>query len=285
MRRLRTTLPPRSVPLMGLTAAFVFAAQMLNFPIAAGTSGHLLGAVLAAVLLGPSAAVLVMTSVLLVQSLLFADGGILALGANILNLALIAPVTGYGIYRAVRTMLSGDRGMLAAAAFAGWGATVIAAIACAAELAWSGTAPWAAAFPAMTSVHMIIGLAEGLITALVLAALAKARPDLLPKPDAGPAGTLPVSLVLTATVSFALLVTPFSFDLPDGLEKVAATVGFDQRAVANAGPFADYRIPGIGSAVLATGLAAAAGTLIVFLLSLLLARALVPASPHKQPQS
>ena len=93
----RRTVPPRRIPLIGLAAAFVFAAQMLNFPVAGGTSGHLIGAVLAAVLLGPSAAVLVMSAVLILQCLMFADGGVTALGANLFSMALVAPAVGYGI--------------------------------------------------------------------------------------------------------------------------------------------------------------------------------------------
>ncbi|MDR7465106.1 MAG: energy-coupling factor ABC transporter permease, partial [Armatimonadota bacterium] len=101
LRTVRRTLPHRAVPLVGVAAAFIFAAQMLNFPVAGGTSGHLIGAVLAAVLLGPSAAVLVMSSVLILQAFLFADGGITALGANIFNMALVASLLGYALYRGV----------------------------------------------------------------------------------------------------------------------------------------------------------------------------------------
>ena len=97
LREVRRNLPPRRVPLIGLAAAFVFAAQMLNFPVAAGTSGHLIGAALAAVLLGPAAAIVAMTAVLLLQALMFADGGITALGANVLNLAVIAPLVAHGV--------------------------------------------------------------------------------------------------------------------------------------------------------------------------------------------
>src|SRR5437763_9509310 len=99
LRRARLHLPPRRVPLMGLAAAFVFAAQMLNFPVAGGTSGHLVGGVLTAVLLGPSAAVLVMTCVLIVQCLMFADGGLMALGANVFNMAIVSVCGGYAVFR------------------------------------------------------------------------------------------------------------------------------------------------------------------------------------------
>src|SRR5512147_218372 len=111
LRDARRSLPPRKVPLMGLSAAFIFAAQMLNFPVAGGTSGHLVGAVLASVLLGPSAAIVVMTAVLLIQCLLFADGGLLALGANLFNMAIVAVLGGHAVYRAVRRVLPDRRGL------------------------------------------------------------------------------------------------------------------------------------------------------------------------------
>src|SRR5512142_1314369 len=163
LREVRAALEPRRMPMIGLAAAFVFAAQMLNFPVAGGTSGHLIGAVLAAVLLGPSAAIVVMSAVVILQCFMFTDGGLTALGANLFNMALLAPVVGYAIYSLIRR-IAGDslRSRLLATAFASWCSTVAAAIACAGELAMSGTAAWAAAFPAMTAVHMLIGIGEAL---------------------------------------------------------------------------------------------------------------------------
>ena len=120
------------MPMLGLAAAFVFAAQMLNFPVAGGTSGHLIGGVLTAVLLGPSAAVIVLASVLIVQCFLFADGGVTAFGANIFNMGVIGGVVGYAIYRErVPDVFRGTRGLVMAAAFAAWCSTVLAAISCA----------------------------------------------------------------------------------------------------------------------------------------------------------
>src|SRR5512141_3014809 len=107
VRRVRVAFPPRRVPLIGLAAAFIFAAQMLNFPVAGGTSGHLMGSVLAAILLGPSAAIMAMSAVLILQALLFNDGGITALGANLFNMALLAPVAGFALYRLLARMLGG----------------------------------------------------------------------------------------------------------------------------------------------------------------------------------
>ena len=132
----------RQVPLMGVLAAFIFAAQMLNFTVAGGTSGHLLGGALAAILLGPWAGILTMTTVVAIQALLFQDGGLLVMGANILNMGIIATLVGYGVYRGVMTMARGRRWGISASGFAAaWLSVVIASVACALELAFSGTSP------------------------------------------------------------------------------------------------------------------------------------------------
>jgi cobalt/nickel transport system permease protein len=180
VRRVNQELTERQVPLMGVTAAFIFAAQMLNFTVAGGTSGHLLGGALAAILLGPWAGMLVLTSVLAVQALLFQDGGLLALGANILNMAIVGVLVGWLTYSVVRRLL-GDRPVasLASGFVAGWLSVFVASLLAAAELAISGMSPWGLVLPAMGSVHMLIGLGEGLITVGVLAFLRAARPDLI----------------------------------------------------------------------------------------------------------
>ncbi|MCG3148367.1 MAG: Cobalt transport protein CbiM [Verrucomicrobiae bacterium] len=280
LRQVHRHLPRERVPLLGLSAAFVFAAQMLNFPVAGGTSGHLIGSVLTAVLLGPSAAVIVITSVLVVQCFLFADGGVLALGANIFLMAIVSNLSGYAVYRLVHGWSHSVRSTVLAAAFAGWCGTVLAAICCAGQLALSGTVPWTTAFPAMTGVHMLIGLGEGLITGLVIAVIARARPDLLDQPAAG--NLTPVlGYGLLLALGLAIFVAPFASPWPDGLEKVAATLGFEHRAVAEPvlpAPLPDYEMPGIQSAVAATAVAGAVGTFIVFGLAAILARVLVPKS-------
>src|ERR1019366_8975432 len=120
LRRVRRELPPRKIPLLGLSAAFLFAAQMVNFPVAGGTSGHLIGGALVAALLGPSAAVVVVATVLIVQCFLFADGGVVALGRNLFNMGLVATLSGYAIYRIVQHLPPGTRGRVAAMMFAGW---------------------------------------------------------------------------------------------------------------------------------------------------------------------
>jgi cobalt/nickel transport system permease protein len=170
----------KHVPLMGVMAAFIFVAQMLNFPIAGGTSGHLIGAALAAILLGPWAGVLIMSCVLLVQSLIFQDGGLIALGANIFNMGLLACFAGYYLYRAT-TSLWGEsrRGRLFGGFIGAWGSVFVAAIAAALELWISGTSPLGVVLPAMAGVHVLIGIGEGLITVAVLSLVLASRRDLL----------------------------------------------------------------------------------------------------------
>jgi len=170
----------RQVPLMGVTAAFIFAAQMLNFTVIGGTSGHLLGGALAAILLGPWAGMLVLTSVLVIQALLFQDGGLLALGANILNMAVIGVLVGWAAYRLLYRLLGSRPWAVFVSGFvAGWLSVVLASLAAAVELAMSGTLAWQIVIPAMGGIHALIGIGEGLITVGVLAFLRVARPDLL----------------------------------------------------------------------------------------------------------
>jgi len=169
----------RVIPLMGVMSAFIFAAQMLNFPIAGGTSGHLLGGVLAAVLVGPYAGAVVIAIVLIVQCLVFQDGGLTTLGANIFNMSIIGCMGGYVIYSFVRKILGNDKGIIIGAAIAAWLSVVVASCACAVELAISGTSPLKIALPAMALVHMLIGVGEAIITCLVVAFVLKVRPDLI----------------------------------------------------------------------------------------------------------
>jgi len=281
LRQVKRELPPRKTPLLGLAAAFLFAAQMVNFPVAGGTSGHLVGGALVAALLGPSAAVVVVTTVLIVQCSLFADGGLTALGANVFNMAIVNSVAGYAIYRAVCRVLPGIRGRVTAIAFAGWCATVLAAICCAGELAFSGTVAWTLAFPAMAGTHILIGVGEGLISALVLLAIERTRPEMI----AGTAGTDQpqrwgelVRYGLLVTLGIAIFVAPFACPWPDGLDHVAASLGFEHKTAAPLlpSPAPGYLIPGIHWAVGATAIAGAAGALIVFALAFLLGRLLAP---------
>jgi cobalt/nickel transport system permease protein len=174
----------KHIPLMGILAAFIFAAQMLNFPVAGGTSGHLIGAALAAILLGPWAAVIIMSAVLIAQSLIFQDGGLLALGANIFNMGIVASFTAYFVYRLVggfRTVAL--KGKLAAAFTAAWASVLAASLAASIELAVSGTAPFGIVLPAMAGIHALIGIGEGLITIAILSMVYQTRADLVRLPQ------------------------------------------------------------------------------------------------------
>ncbi len=258
------TLGERQVPLMGVLAAFIFAAQMLNFTVAGGTSGHLIGGTLAAILLGPWAGILTMTTVVAIQALLFQDGGLLAMGANIVNMALIATLVGYGIYRGMMMLLKGRRrGLFVAGFLAAWGSVVVAAAACALELAFSGTSPLVIALPAMAGVHALIGIGEGLITVGALAFVATARRDLLEAGTASSGGLrwAAVGLVIALAVTF---LSPLASPYPDGLERVAEDAGFIEAA--QGAPYEvipDYVFPGISNAALATIAAGVVGTLLV----------------------
>jgi cobalt/nickel transport system permease protein len=187
LHRAKHTLGDRQAPLLGVTAAFVFAAQMLNFPVAGGTSGHFLGALMAALLLGPLNACLVLAVVLLIQCLLFADGGLTALGANVFNMGIVAGIGGYWVHRAVRVVLPATRtGYLAATAVAAWASVVMASAACAVALVWSGHATYALALPTMVGIHALIGIGEALITTMVMATVTATRPDLVADLPAAP---------------------------------------------------------------------------------------------------
>jgi cobalt/nickel transport system permease protein len=181
LRRADVDLDDRRVPLLGVTAAFVFAAQMLNFPVAGGTSGHFLGAALAALLLGPWLAGLVLAVVLIAQAFVFADGGLTALGANVFNMGVIGGVVVGALMVGVRRVLPDTRAaLLGVAAGGAWLAVVAGSAACAVELALSGTVPLGTVLPAMLGVHAVIGIGEAVITAAAMSAVLVSRPDLVP---------------------------------------------------------------------------------------------------------
>jgi len=176
----RDELDEKSVPMLALCAAFVFAAQMLNFPVAGGTSGHFLGGILVAVLLGPWLGSLVIGLVLLVQCLGFADGGITALGANVFNMAVIGTILSYYIFYGLKTLLPKNRtAFLAATGVVAWLSVMLASGAASVELAVSGTTPLSVVLPAMLGVHAIIGIGEAIITVLVVGVVLAVRPDLV----------------------------------------------------------------------------------------------------------
>ncbi|HSB03397.1 MAG TPA: energy-coupling factor ABC transporter permease, partial [Anaerolineales bacterium] len=206
--RSNKSLGERQIPLMGVMAAFIFAAQMINFPVAGGTSGHLLGGALAAMTLGPWAGMLVMTAVIAVQGLLFQDGGLLVMGANILNMGLVTVVVGYGLYRAVP---AGNRTLkLTVAGIAAWLSVMAGALFTSLQLWLSGTSQLQVVIPAMLAVHALIGLGEALITVAALTLIFQTRPDLLGKDSASAKGSRGwvVAGILIALV--VVLLSPFA---------------------------------------------------------------------------
>ena len=185
VKRSNETFDERSIPLMGVTAAFIFAAQMFNFQVVGGTSGHLLGGVLAAVLLGPWAGTLVMAAVIAVQGLVFQDGGLIVMGANIFNMGVVGTMGGYTAYRILCRAFGGEqRGRIPAAGIAAWLSVVAGALAIAVELGLSGTTDIVVAVAAMAGIHVFIGIGEGLVTMAALGFVQVSRPDLLALRDA-----------------------------------------------------------------------------------------------------
>ncbi|MBI5880052.1 MAG: energy-coupling factor ABC transporter permease [Chloroflexi bacterium] len=266
LKRVNTDLGERQVPLMGVLAACIFAGQMLNFNVAAGTSGHLVGAALATIMLGPWASILIMTCVIAVQGLIFQDGGLLAMGANIFNMGIVATAVAYATYRLV-ARLSGGRagGMLAAAFLSAWASIVVTSLAVGLQLALSGTSPANLAIPAMGGVHLLIGIGEGLITVGAVSFLRATRRDMLEQgtaPVRGGRGILVAGLALALALA---VVSPLASADPDGLEWFAEQQHFTNRQVQSPIKLIpDYRLPGIGSEAAATIASGVVGMLIVF---------------------
>jgi cobalt/nickel transport system permease protein len=271
IRQTGVQLGERQIPLMGVLAAFVFAAQAINFPVAAGTSGHLLGGALIAIVMGPWAATLIMTAVISVQGLIFQDGGLLAMGWNILNMGVLTAFTGFAAYEITRRLLSGNRGSrLAGAFFGAWMSVEIGAIATALELAVSNTSPLRLALPAMVGVHALIGLGEAIITTGAISLLQISRPEVLTVGEMVP-GRRAAALVtggLLVALGLAIF-SPWASSAPDGLEFVAESKGFlDLGLDPLYELLPDYTIPFIPNEILTTILAVGLGTLIVFIVAL-----------------
>lgn len=272
VRRGQQELGERQIPLMGVMAAFIFAAQMINFPVAGGTSGHLLGGALAAIALGPWAGMLVMASVVGVQALLFQDGGLVVMGANILNMGLLTALIGYGLYRGVAWQSRGVK--LAIAGVAAWLSVIAGALATSLQLWLSGTSALRIVVPAMLGVHVLIGIGEALITAAALAFIMQTRPDLLePKAEARQGrGWVIAGLAVTLVV---VLLSPLASADPDGLERVAIDMGFIARGASAAYQILpDYTIPGLEHTALSTVLAGAIGALVVAAMVVIMVRLL-----------
>jgi len=220
-RRVKLEASARAVPMMGVLAAFVFAAQMLNFPVLGGTSGHLVGGALLAIILGPVPAVLTMATVIIAQALFLQDGGLIALGANIFNIGGVTAFSGYAVFRLLWRNDGGGRRLTVAAFAAGWISMVLSAAGCAVELAVSGAIPLRLGLPAMVGYHALIGIAEGGLTASVLAFLARVRPDLIETPRRVKlgAGEWAGAFIFVA-IPLLILALAGSSSLPDPLQKL-----------------------------------------------------------------
>ncbi|MER7949085.1 energy-coupling factor ABC transporter permease [Streptomyces sp. NPDC096079] len=292
LRGARKELDERTAPLAGLVAAFIFAVQMLNFPVAAGTSGHLLGGALAAILVGPWTGVLCVAVVLLMQGILFADGGLTALGVNITVMGVVTVVVAYALFRGLVLVLPRTRRSVTVASFAAALVSVPAAAAAFTLIyAIGGTTdvPVSKVLTAMVGVHVLIGIGEAVITMLTVGAVIAVRPDLVygargltaplklrvdgelvdaapaPAPAAPAAGGSPRKLWIGGVVTALVLAGFVSFYAsasPDGLEKVAADKGIDAKVEDHAAadsPLADYGVKGIEAPRLSGGLAGVIG--------------------------
>ncbi|MFE9886371.1 energy-coupling factor ABC transporter permease [Streptomyces scopuliridis] len=291
LRGARRELDERTAPLAGLVAAFIFAVQMLNFPVAAGTSGHLLGGALAAILVGPYTGVLCISVVLLMQGILFADGGLTALGVNITDMAVVTTVVAYALFRALVKVLPRTRRSVTVSSFVAALVSVPAAALAFTFFYWIGGTtdiPIGKVLTGMAGVHVLIGIGEAAITALTVGAVIAVRPDLvygargLSAPlklrvggelvDAAPAsGPEPVAARSTRKVWATGLVTAlvlagfvsfYASASPDGLEKVAADQGIDRKTEPHHtadSPLADYGVKDVGDARISGGLAGVIG--------------------------
>jgi cobalt/nickel transport system permease protein len=275
LRQTRNQLGERQVPVLGVMAAFIFAAQAINFPVAGGTSGHLLGGALAVIVLGPWAAVLVMTAVIGLQGLIYQDGGLIVMGWNIVNMGILTAFVGMFVYRLVEGIMGKSRtSLIVGGALAAWISVEAGAIATALQLALSGTSPLGIALPAMVGVHALIGIGEAIITVGALLLIAQTRPDLLAMgeraPGKGSAAWVTTGLVIAVVIAaLSFLASPE----PDGLERVATDTGFIGTAL---DPFylilPDYTVPFIANETMSGIVAVVLGTLLVFGIALWIGR-------------
>ena len=272
LRRLERQSGEKTVVLMGMMSAFLFAAQMVNFPVFPGVSGHLLGGLLASVLLGPWAGACAVGAVLIVQCLVFGDGGLTALGANFINMGLIGAIGGYAIYAAIRRAIGGRAGILLGAVFASWLSVILASGAFAVELSIGGRNSFLPVLGWMSFVHAIIGVGEAIITGVVVRFVILTRPDLIheidhpPIPSAARWGQVALA-GLAASLAVAIFLAPFAFDAPDGLEHVGKELGFLRQNAPTIikGLIPDYEWKVLGDHLrVATAAAGAVGTLVVF---------------------
>ena len=248
-RRARVDFSSRRVPIMGVLGAFVFAAQMLNFPILGGTSGHLIGGSLLAILLGPMAGSLTMTTVVVAQALFLQDGGLVALGANVFNIGAVTCFCGYGIFKLFGGSSGGGKRLLFAGFIAGWASLMASAACCALEMGLSGAIPLRIGLTTMLSYHAIVGIVEGMLTAGVLSFLYKVRPDLMKLDGTGKFGVADwIGALVFVGIPAYILVAAGSSSLPDPLEKLLSASPLLPETAANSeklsstARYADYLV-------------------------------------------
>ena len=233
IRNAKNLVADKLIALTGMMSALIFVLQMINFPIAAGTSGHLLGGALAVIVLGPSLGIICISIVVVIQSLLFADGGLSALGVNVLNMAIITSLTGW-LTITFWKKLFGDSQftLISGSVIAGLLSVVFSSIAFVMEYAIGGTVsvPLGSVLIAMISTHLFIGLGEGIITALIISLLLRVRSDLVyanTKKDKSNNLSTSYGIFIVLILSLTLI-TPYASSSPDGLESVASNFGFEE---------------------------------------------------------
>lgn len=265
-RKISDGIDEKAIPLMGVLAAFIFAAQMINFPIGGGTSGHLMGGVLIAAIVGPYGGLIIMSTILILQALLFQDGGITALGANIFNMGIIGTLFGYLIFKGINYLTGNVRFSVFTAS---WFSVVAASAFTAIELSLSGIIPMKVSLPAMIGVHSIIGIGEGIITISALELVSKVKKEtiMVNIEDDNRIRKKSSWIWLAISIVIAAILSPFASKLPDALERVAETFGFiGRKKLTLLSPFHDYQISGVYGKV-STVIAGVMGVLIAFALS------------------
>ena len=277
IRSAKDLIADKFIALTGMMSALIFVLQMINFPVAAGTSGHLLGGALAVIVLGPRLGLICLSVVVIIQSLLFADGGLSALGVNVLNMAIVTSATSWFIVKYwVRFIGKNRTSIISVSVIAGILSVVFSSIAFTIQYAIGGTIsiPVGTVLIAMVTTHLIIGLGEGIITALIITLLMRVRPDLIYAYDRSDENTTKVSFygLFIILILLLSLVTPFASSSPDGLESVAEEFGFTQTDGVVL-LLEDYGINAINNNFLSTVLSALLGvTVVTALFNLIIAR-------------
>ena len=233
IRSAKDLIADKFIALTGMMSALIFVLQMINFPIAAGTSGHLLGGALAVIVLGPRLGLICLSVVVIIQSLLFADGGLSALGVNVLNMAIVTSATSWFIVKYwIKFIGKNKTSIVSVSVLAGILSVVFSSIAFTIQYAIGGTIsiPVGTVLLAMVTTHFVIGFGEGIITALIITLLIRVRPDLIYAYERSDENTTKVSFygLFIILILLLSLVTPFASSSPDGLEAVAEEFGFTQ---------------------------------------------------------